>query len=211
MLRARRFDVDLAHPAATARRAWLLLGLGLAVFATVAVHAYRVHDQRALVAMEQSAVAASMNRWSASGTAAVSRTTKQDPAQRASFSEARQLVRQLHRPWMELLDGLDRTADSQVRLRHMAIDPRFELLTIEVEAASMRDVLGYTQRLATAPQVRQARLVSFEQRADGDGRLVARLSATLDTAASAPQASREASGTTRVHTAQSVAPQPSSP
>jgi len=211
VLKARRFDLDLAHPAATARRAWVLLGLGLAVLVAAGMHAFSVQEQRSVLARERTAAETSIARLGAPNAPRGSTGDRREASTRAGLTEARQVVRQLHRPWMELLDGLDRTADRQVRLRQMTIDPRFEQLSIEVEAATMRDVLGYTQRLANSPQVRQARLISFEMREDNDRRLVARLAAALETAVPATHGSHEADTTARVRQAQTVAPALRSP
>ncbi len=195
MLSARRFDLDFAQAGAAPRWTLLLLGLGLALLAASAWYAHGLHRQRLEVGQELLRLAGERQRHQAqTAPRATALPAAQQAQTRAAAQEAQRIVQQLHRPWLPLLDGLDRTAGRQVRLTQLAVDARFERLNLELEAASMGDVLGYTQRLAAVAQVRDARLVSFEWRQAEGRRLLARLSAELAAPPGATAARRDAAG-----------------
>jgi hypothetical protein len=173
-----RFDIDFArHRRLGGRLSWIVLGLGLTLLAAAVWHVGSLTHLRQQLAQRAD---------DAARAAAAARPAPRasSPAEQGARREAVRVVVDLDRPWFALLAEVDAAAVRPVRVNRVAVDSRFESVSIELESAAVADVLAFVQRLSAVASLRDARLVAFEWLGDGASRRVA----ARVTAAVAPRA-----------------------
>jgi len=117
------------------------------------------------------------------------------PAERRLRTEAERTAARLHRPWFELLDALEASAQPSVHLLQLSVDTEFSRLQLQVEARSLEAVLQYLRELeAAGPPLRAAQLVNHERTSgeSGTSGVQARLSVRLDAGAAHASAANPA-------------------
>jgi hypothetical protein len=78
--------------------------------------------------------------------------SKSTPTRAASRSLHEQALVSLHRPWLPLLDGLERSANMPVAWRQWSVDAGFQRLNLEVEARALPEVFAYVTELQRTAQ-----------------------------------------------------------
>jgi hypothetical protein len=187
-------DIDFHRPQArTAWWAWALLAAALLSLAAAADELWTQHRQGDERAAERDRLASAVERRTA---ALRGPMPSARPAGRDDKPQRKKLPwsTDLHRPWLELLDALERCATPQVPLQQIAVDARFDGAQLQVQAASLPELFAYVTALqrAGAP-IRAAQLAGHEwtgaEAAEGR-RLRARIVLRLD-AGPLPAAARE--------------------
>jgi hypothetical protein len=169
-----RFDVDFARSGRPGGRlSWIVFGLGLTLLTAAVWHVAGLAQQRQQLAQRADDAARA--------TAAARPAPRPAPsADQGARREASRVVADLDRPWFALLAEVDAAAVRPVRVNRVAVDSRFETVSIELESTTVADVLAFVQRLAAVASLRDVRLVAFEWLGEGATRRVgARVTAAV--------------------------------
>jgi hypothetical protein len=143
----------VAAPASRSPWLWVLLGVAAGSLLLAAWDAV-VHAQKlsaAQQALQQAqALQPAMEPASPTRTPSGRNVASRNAAKTAGLHE--QALQSLHRPWLPLLDSLERSANAPVAWRQWSVDSRFSRLQLEIEARALPEVFAYVAELQRTSQ-----------------------------------------------------------
>jgi len=156
LLRVRPYEVELLRPMRRAPPlAWLLFAAGLAALTAATLTCRPEWNRQGELAGQRAQLETALARLGVEPLVRADRVGRDANAHdgaRASLDEAVALVNELHRPWHELFDQLEKAQDSSVHLVQLSVEPRFTTVQLIAEGRDLSKLVRFSQRLSGGAQ-----------------------------------------------------------